>query len=299
MALTLATETTEALSLDEYLERVASTVDLDDEDSIIASAPLLRGLANNRRVVGEFLTEELRGWREFQPTNAYSAPTLLLATRDRFSVRANVWEPPAATAELQDHQRALYFYEKPHDHNFSFLTVGYFGPGYETVIYERDPEALTGVVGEKVELRFLERTTLPQGKVMYYRAGRDIHSQGFPRSLSLSINLLVRQPAWQRRDQYFFDLEAGTVSGVGSGGVAASRLMPCRLAAHFGDGHTAEVLESLALAHPVPRIRMTAFESLATLAGAQARTIWRRAEADPHLLVRLRARQALGALDGG
>jgi hypothetical protein len=44
---------------------------------------------------------------------------------------------------------------------------------------------------------------------------------------------------------------------------------------------------------------MTAFESLATLAGAQAGAIWRRAEADPHLLVRLRARQALGALDGG
>jgi hypothetical protein len=299
MALTLDVDTREAIGLEEYVEYVSREVDADDEASILASAHMLRALANNRRVVGDYLTAELRSWRDFQPTNSYTAQTLMLARMGRFGVRANIWEPAAASSDLRAHQKALYQYQVPHDHNFSFLTVGYSGPGYETLIYERDPEAVVGVPGEKVPLRFLERTTLPQGKVMYYRASRDIHSQEYPEALSLSINLLIGQAASQRKDQYFFDLEAGTVADVADGGGAAnSRVIPCRLARYVGDHRTAEALEPIAENHPTPRIRVTALESLATLVADSARTIWHRAESDAHPLVRLRARAALAELDG-
>ena len=298
MALTLETDTQDTMTLEEYVDYVSREVDLDDEASILASARVLRALANNRRFVGEFLTAELRSWKDFQPTNGYTAQTLMLAQKDRFAVRANIWEPPAASPELREHQKALYYYEVPHDHNFSFLTVGYLGPGYETLIYERDPDAIVGVSGERVDLRFAERTTLPEGKVMSYRASRDIHSQEHPKAFSLSINLLVGQACSQQKDQYFFDLGAGTVSGVGSSGGTASRLMPCRLARYVGDHHTAEALEPIAADHPTPRIRATALESLAALVGDSAREIWRRGEADGHPLVRLRAREALAELDG-
>ena len=33
-----------------------------------------------------------------------------------------------------------FFYHVPHDHNFSFLTVGYLGPGYWSEYYEYDYE---------------------------------------------------------------------------------------------------------------------------------------------------------------
>jgi hypothetical protein len=297
MALTLDIETAQAITLEEYVEHVLREVDPDDEASVLASAPMLRALANNRRVVGDFLTAELRSWRDFQPANSYTAQTLMLARMGRFGVRANIWEPASPSADLREHQNALYQYQVPHDHNFSFLTVGYSGPGYETLIYERDPDAVVGVPGEKVPLRFLERTTLPQGKVMYYRASRDIHSQAYPEALSLSINLLVGQAASQRRDQYFFDLEAGTVADVADGGGAAnSRVVPCRLARYVGDHRTAEALAPIADSHPTPRIRVTALESLASLVPDSARQIWQRAERDDHPLVRLRARDALAEL---
>ena len=298
MALTLDVDTQDAITLDEYLDYLSREVDADDEDSILASAPMLQALANNPRVIGDYLTEELRHWKEFQPTNSYTAQTLMLARQGRFAVRANIWEPQAASPELREYQNALYYYQVPHDHNFSFLTVGYIGPGYETIIYERDPDAVVGVPGEKVALRFSERTTLPKGKMMYYRASRDIHSQEHPEAFSLSINLLVGQPAAQQKDQFFFDLGAGTVSDVASGGGAASRLIPCRLARYVGDDRTAAALESIATDHPSARIRMTALESLATLVSDSARQRWQRAEQDSHPLVRLRARQALSELDG-
>jgi len=299
MALTLEADTRHTMTLEEYVDYVSREVDVDDEASILASAPALRALANNRRFVGDYLTAQLRSWKNFQPTNGYTAPTLMLARKERFAVRANIWEPPAASPQLREHQKALYYYDVPHDHNFSFMTVGYLGPGYATLIYERDPDAVVGVIGERVGLRFAERTTLPEGKVMYYRASRDIHSQEHPEAFSLSINLLLGQAAPQQKDQYFFDLDAGTVSGVGSSGGTASRVMPCRLARYVGDHRTAEALEPIALNHPTPRVRVTALESLAALVSDSARQIWRRGEADGHPLVRLRAREALDELDGG
>lgn len=298
MALTLAAQTDEIISLEEYVDYVSREVDVEDEDSVLASAPKLRALANNRLFVAQHLTEELRSWRAFQATNTYTAPTLMLAKTALFAVRANVWEPPGGTPEAREHQKALYYYQVPHDHNFSFLTIGYFGPGYETAIYERDPDALVGVPGERVDMRFLERTTLPEGKMMYYRASRDIHSQDHPQALSLSINLLLSQPRLQHQDQFLFDLDAGVISEVAGNSGTSSRVLPCRLACHFSDDGTADALADIAEKHPTPRVRATAFESLAALSGGSARQVWRRGESDGHPLVRLRARQALAGLDG-
>jgi len=155
MAVTLEADTQQVITLDEYVDFISREVDADDEASILASAPMLRALANNRSMIGDYLTEELRSWQTFQPTNSYTAQTLMLARTGRFAVRANIWEPPDASPERREYQKALYYYEVPHDHNFSFLTVGYIGPGYETLIYERDPDAVVGVPGEKVDLRFV------------------------------------------------------------------------------------------------------------------------------------------------
>jgi hypothetical protein len=297
MALTLVSDTDKIVGLEEYVDYVAREVDVSNEDSIIASAPMLQALGNNRHFVSELLTAELRSWQTFQEGNDYTAPTLMLAQRELFAVRANIWEPPARTPEFREHQKSLYYYDMPHDHNFSFLTVGYFGPGYETVIYEREHDAITGIPGQKVELRFLERTTLPQGKVMFYRASRDIHRQEHPEAFSLSINLLVTNPGPQRQDQYFFDLENGAVLDVGGAGTTGSRVLACRLARYIGDGRTADALEPIATTHPTPRVRATALESLATLAGASAKEVWRSGEADPHPLVRHCARRALAGLE--
>src|SRR3546814_33924 len=70
-----------------------------------------------------------------------------------------------------------FFYGKAHDHNFSFLTVGYMGPGYWSEYYEYDYANVAGYVGEKVNLRYIEKSKLDEGKVMLYRIHRDVHLQ--------------------------------------------------------------------------------------------------------------------------
>ena len=102
---------------------------------------------------------------------------------------------------------APFFYDLPHDHNFSFLTVGYLGPGYWSDYYEHDGDAHAGLDGEPVELRFVERSRLSEGRVLLYRAHRDIHVQRPPDSFSVSLNILAADPGQHWRTQYRFDID--------------------------------------------------------------------------------------------
>lgn len=71
------------------------------------------------------------------------------------------------------------------------MTVGYYGPGYETELYQYNPKEVNGYVGETVELEHLGRTKLPNGRVMVYREKVDVHTQFPPAQLSVSLNLMV------------------------------------------------------------------------------------------------------------
>ena len=156
----------------------------------------------------------------------------------------------------------MFSYQLPHDHNFTFMTVGYCGPGYETEIYEYDHSQVKGQnAGEAVDIRFLERTTLDTGKVMLYRISKDIHSQHPPKALSISLNLMIR--AAHPTQQYYFDLESQKMSQAvhPSSGVVGV----CRLAGCVGNAKTASLLEELGATHDSAHIRLTALESLGKL----------------------------------
>lgn len=290
MAYTLDFSTTDTIDLSDYLEYM-SQIDLSDTDQVLASGAMLKALANNRRFVVDKLNDELLSWRNFQPGNNATAQTLVLGSGDGFYVRANMWSPPSRASGVQDWERSLYSYQRPHDHNFSFMTVGYFGSGYATSIYEYDPDQTIGVPGELVGLRFLERTTLPTGKIMFYRAGRDVHSQEHPEEFSISVNLMLHSQESTNRNQYYFNLDNHTIEDYiptsGTGRVAL-----CSLARHIGNGETASALEEIASRHSMPRVRAAAFESLAVLSGAEHAT-WERAMQDKHPLVREVARRSL------
>ena len=107
-----------------------------------------------------------------------------------------------------------FFYGVPHDHNFSFLTVGYLGPGYWSDYYEYDYGAVVGFPGEDVALRFVEKSRLEQGKVMLYRAHRDIHLQLPADAMSVSLNILETSHNSVFRDQYRFDVERSKIAGI-------------------------------------------------------------------------------------
>lgn len=124
----------------------------------------------------------------------------MLHRTEHYFLRAAVWTPPAGRKGEE-----IFFYEDPHDHNFSLLTLGYEGPGYETVLFEYDHEKVVGDVGEAVDVRFLERTRLARGRVMFYRDSKDIHVQFPSEDFSISINVIV--PNMKMNRQYSFDMD--------------------------------------------------------------------------------------------
>lgn len=296
MALTLAADTQNVLELHDYLELINETLDVRDTDQILETAVHLRALANNRQFLAKKFNDELGSWKNFQPNNAYSAQTLALGKGKDFFVRANMWVPPAQLGNLWEWESQLFAYSRPHDHNFSFLTVGYVGSGYGTTIYEVDPDNIKGIAGEAVALRFLEHTTLPEGKVMFYRASRDIHNQEPPEEFSISLNLMVVSPEVSTREQYWFDVDQCTITGrVQNPG--STRLMLCRLARYVGNDQTSVLLEDIADHHAFPLIRSAAYESLACLNGSDGVRLWERALArDSSPVVHAAARAAMQRL---
>lgn len=153
-------------------------VDLTDEASLARCADLLAGLSRNRDFLAERVIAELKAsYVDQLATSRYSAQVFLLhRSRRGFFLRANLW-PAATDAACVASGPAAFAYGLPHDHNFHFLTVGYRGPGYISDYYEYDAEAVDGRLGEPLNLHFVERSRLEEGKMMLYRAHRDIHSQ--------------------------------------------------------------------------------------------------------------------------
>lgn len=239
--------------------------DLNDEDCLAAYAPMLRKLANNRRFLGDLVIEELKRRCAGQVArNHYSAQVVLLHGGSKnFILRANFW-PAESDSVVLNSGTDPFFYGHPHDHNFSFLTVGYLGPGYWSDYYEYDYARTVGVIGEKVGLRFVERSRLSEGKVMLYRRHRDVHSQLPADSLSVSINIMAISPATEFRDQYGFDLGRSRISAI----VNRSTLEPLiALAGHIGGDNGRDFVEHVAERHPSDRIRFAALKAKANAAG--------------------------------
>lgn len=249
------------------LEEVAARldeagVDLGDEDSLARCAVLLAGLANNRDFLADRVVAELKAsYRDQLEANRYSAQVFLLhRSRCGYFIRANMW-PAERDAAYAASGAAAFAYGLPHDHNFSFLTVGYWGPGYISDYYDYDAEAVDGRLGEPLNLRFVERSSLSEGTMMLYRAHRDIHSQLPPERLSVSLNIMDEGEAVPWRDQYIVDLESGTIARRPTI-TAAEMLLRC--AVHLTD-EGKDIADHFAAAHPVPRVRAAALAALAAV----------------------------------
>ncbi|HKR25644.1 MAG TPA: transposase, partial [Allosphingosinicella sp.] len=162
-----------------------------DEESFAAFGPLLARLALNRTFLTDIAVAELKDrCNRLSEESLYSSQVIMLhRASENFFIRANFWPSPKDSLfKLSGH--SPFFYHVPHDHNFSFLTVGYLGPGYWSDYYEYDYGEVVGFPGEAVNLKFVEKSRLEPGKVMLYRAHRDIHLQLPADAMSVSLNIL-------------------------------------------------------------------------------------------------------------
>ncbi|HZR37864.1 MAG TPA: hypothetical protein VFA75_21010 [Nevskia sp.] len=293
MALTIPCRTDRVASLDEFIDHVHTHVDLRDQDSIAAAAPMLRALANDRELVVRRINRQVKD--RFRNQALASAQVIYLGAGREFYVRANVWPSSADVASGRVYQDQ-FAYHVAHDHNFNFMTVGYHGPGYVTEIHEYDNDRLEGFAGEKVEFRFLERVLFGPDTVMLYRANRDVHIQLPPEDLSVTLNFMVDTPEVHTRDQYFFDLERGTLLDYPAELDGSRRISVLRMAAHVGNEDTRQLLDDLARSHPCRRTRLAAWEAQAQLRPGDAARIWESAARDRENLVSQAAAERLLAL---
>ena len=257
-------ETDETLELGDVVEML-STGDFDarDEDNFASWGLALKKLANNRRFLTDLVIDELKDHCHDQVReNQYSSQVIMLHSRsDRFMMRANFW-PAKGDSVVHNSGTNPFFYGVPHDHNFSFLTVGYLGPGYWSEYYEYDYARVLGHPGEAVDLRFVEKAKLDLGKVMLYRTHRDVHNQLPADEMSISLNILEASHDVGMRDQYRFDLANKRIDGI----MTITSLEPLlALSAHFGGGEGIDLLDTFAAKHPSDRIR---FKALQARAGA-------------------------------
>ncbi|GHF84293.1 transposase [Thalassotalea marina] len=260
MAIELLPQNENAIELEEFIEYAEEHVDMKDQDTLAAAAPMMKALSNNRTFLATKINSELEKIANFQEDNLYGAQVLMLGRRKRFFMRACFW-PSESDKSYQQSGPEAFFYYLPHDHNFNFLSVGYFGPGYESEYYEYDHDKVIGLPGEKVDLKYIKTSRLHEGKVMLYRAKKDIHYQIPPKSFSISLNLMEDSVDLPRINQYRFDLQSSTVNRMinrNSGPVLAS------IAAEVGNENTIQLLTDVAERVTCPRTKTAAVKALSS-----------------------------------
>lgn len=255
MTTTIPCEDPLIISLPEYVDFCCHTDNLEDPDVTLDTAYMLRRLANNPQVLVVFLNEQLKHIDQYRVKTDFTPPSFYLYQSSRFSVRAVLWLP----SHEEDESYAAKGYGVTHNHHFNFLTCGYYGPGYRTVIYDFDSQQCAGLIGERVSLQWKEDTILSRGKLMHYRHSRDVHIQYPPESLSLSLNLVF--PSHPNASiQYAFDLDTQTISGHLDVLPTTSILM--MVAERLHDQNTVTQLEKISLRHCCPRTRAMSYKTL-------------------------------------
>ena len=265
--------------------------DPGDDESLNHAARWLRRLGNNKTFLGDLLVEQLaQRHREELPGSAYSPQVVMLVPPGgSFFMRANIW-PPADEHMVRASGDAAFAIGMPHDHNFSFLTLDYFGPGYWSDYYEYDYRQVVGYRGEPVSsLQFIERSRLELGKLMLYRAHLDVHAQLPADSLSVSLNVMHTAGAQGWLDQYRFDLDRREIAAQLSPAPSAAFL---KVAVGLGSEEALDLARRFAQRHPSDAMRLASWQALAAREAEPAArdALLREAEGAGSRLVTMEAR---------
>ena len=276
-----------------------SGFDPGEEESLVQAARWLRRLGNDREFLGDLLIEELaQRHREDVLDSDYGPQVVMLVPPEGdYFIRANIW-PSAQEHMIRASGISNFAIGLPHDHNFSFLTLGYFGPGYWSDYYEYDFASVDGYRGEPVpSLRFIERSRLEPDKIMLYRAHLDVHSQLPADSLSVSLNIMHTHGAQAWLNQYKFDLERREIAAILAPGPSEAFI---KLAVALGSAEALDLAHNFACQHPCDRMRLAAWDALASQASGEAArdALWREAEGAGSRMVAMEARSRRAELVG-
>jgi hypothetical protein len=252
------------IDVDEFIELAASRVDPEDFQSLFSVIDEFAALNNNRNFLVQHFNSEPKKV-DVRRLAQYLSPQSYVFGASKcgsVAVRCNIWVKPDGSAEKQALEARIFSYGLAHNHNFSFLTVGYSGPGYRSKIYEVDPDSVSGYIGESVKVQFLEDTVLPKGKMMIYRRGIDVHTQLPPEDISVSLNLLMAAPSNSSVVQYYVDTQTGVIIGFPEVNTSSKRLTLLSLAKALGDENTVDLLDQVVKTSQCFRTRVGAANAI-------------------------------------
>lgn len=262
----------EEWSLDDFTSAMAGWhFDIDAPvESYEEAAPALKRLSNNKGFLVELILRDVKeGLLKTDRLNLYSPQVVMVVpSNGEYYVRAVYW-PSGADPITGASAATNLAYGYPHDHNFSFLTSGYLGPGYVSDYYEYDYSSVAGNIGERVSLRSTGRERLEPDMVVAYRAHVDVHNQYPPEELSVTLNLIGAHLLHEFRHQYRFDLSDGAVLAGAVNRIPSANLV--HLACALGDEEVTGVVREIAASHPSDLVRVAAFDGLLGVADADQR----------------------------
>lgn len=271
MAVTINEISTDRITPEEFLEWAIENVDPTDDESMISASERLCALSNNRDFIVEKMRQQMlllaSGHSDHISSTQGTVHAAGMGDKGNFVVRSGIWTPPLTTnSRSKKVQDKVLSFVTPHDHNFSLLTIGYYGPGYETVIHEYDHDTIVGENDEPISIKYLETTTLSKGKILYFRPCRDIHSQFHPVDLSISLNLIGQPPDITSIPQYEFDVEKQRIKGLLPGTSVIDLLVPFKIIDCLGgDPNMIGIISDLARKHESNHVRGAAYKTLAKL----------------------------------
>ncbi|XJJ67364.1 transposase [Novosphingobium sp. BL-8A] len=284
-------------SLAECAEALAGWgFDPHEDVSLSHAASWLQRLGNDRQFLGDVLVDLLAGLAPV-PADAEGLvgggpQTILLVPPGRgdFSIRARIWPSPRE-AVYRAGTPAACGYGQAHDFATDVLTLGYFGPGYMGEDYEYAPDAVIGYEGEPVDLKLVGRGPLDEGRLIHYRARRDVLLRHPPDALSVSIDLVHTDPMQGWASHHTFDMRRGEITDLLGHGPSESLL---RIAVALGGVEATDLAARFGKTHPSDRMRLVAWQALAAQAGTvSARDeVWKAAErSGSRLVAEVAARQ--------
>lgn len=231
-----------------------------DDDALLAMAPLLAGLYRNREFLRRKLHDQLDLCLNGSPQITATSQTFNLGELGSGHYLRMVFWPSPSDEFYARCDNSVFYYGRPHDHNFSFLTVGYDGPGYESDYFEVCQDTAHWYPGCEVELKPVGRKRLAKGQLMFYRRHVDVHSQLPPSENSITVNIMSPGTRGPKGSQFIFDQSAARVEQI-----MQSRFNPVTfdMAMCLEDDSVHEQIEHIARHHSDDYVRYYAFKSLA------------------------------------
>jgi len=258
-------EDDETISFEEFLHLFKDlNLPRNKSECMLQSASIFKKLSNNKTFLPDLILSDLAQNCASQSESNYTAQIFMLGRiSSHYHMRANIW-PSRQDSILEDSGEDLFAYELPHDHNFSFLTTNYWGPGYESDFYEYGSPPV-GFAGEEVDLRFIGRRQLKSGQIALYRAHIDIHRQLPPPSLSITLNIMEGSPETMFKKQLIFDRSCSMVSKVTSHNSSPALFDLC---ASLSGERAADILMYISRNHPDDLIRFQALKAAGLATGS-------------------------------